>query len=131
MTNARPTRRALLRFWTSAGAAALAGCSGPANAPVDAAKARATLRTALDSWKRGDKADALQAASPPIYVIDPDWQAGVALAKYEIVSDGKEMDAQLLCPVVLTLRQQGREVSREVTFYVSTAPNLTVARKLF
>ncbi len=51
------------------------GCSrGPRSAPVDAAKARETLRAALESWKKGDKVDALQKTSPAIYVIDTEWQ---------------------------------------------------------
>lgn len=132
MTDTRLTRRSLLRFCACTWAAPLAvGCSGPSNAPVDAGKAREALRTALDSWKRGDKVDALQSASPPIYVIDPDWQAGVVLTNYQITDDGKEMDANLFCPVTLTVRQKGKDVTREATFVVSTAPNLTVSRKLF
>lgn len=109
------------------------GCStGPRNAPVNAAKARETLRTALESWKRGDRVDALQAGSPPVYVIDAEWQSGAVLTDYKVLGDGQEMDANLFCPVALTLRgPNGREVKREATYIVSTAPNLTVSRKLF
>jgi hypothetical protein len=108
------------------------GCSsGPRNAPVDASKARETLRTALDSWKRGDKVNALQSASPPIYVIDLEWESGAVLKDYRIVDDGKEMDANLFCPVKLTVRSpNGQETTREVTYIISTAPNLTVSRKV-
>jgi hypothetical protein len=108
------------------------GCStGPRNAPVDAAKARETLRTTLDSWKRGDKVDALQSASPPIYVIDMEWQSGAVLKDYQITGEGREMDAQLFCPVTLTVRTpNGQEAKREVTYIISTAPNLTVSRKV-
>ncbi|MBX9623362.1 MAG: hypothetical protein K2X82_06070 [Gemmataceae bacterium] len=109
-----------------------AGCSGPPNAPVDADVARDTLRTALDSWKRGEKADALQGGSPPIYVIDQEWQAGAVLKDYKLAGDGQAMDASLFCPVVLTVRAPGgSDVTREVTFIVSTAPNRTVSRKVF
>jgi hypothetical protein len=111
------------------------GCSSgprPPNTPVNAAKAREVLQTALESWKRGEKIDALQSASPAIYVIDSQWQAGAVLKDYRIVDDGKEMDALLHCPVVLTIRDQAGNVKeQQVTFYISTAPNLTVARKLF
>jgi hypothetical protein len=111
----------------------LAGCDrGPVETPVDADKARATLRAALDSWKKGEPATALQAASPPIYVIDPDWQAGARLTDFEIVGAGEEKDAHLFCPVRLTVRgPDGKESRREVTFIISTAPNLTVSRKIF
>jgi hypothetical protein len=113
--------------------AVIAGCSsGPVHAPVDAARARETLRAALESWKKGDKSDALQSASPPIYVIDSEWQAGAKLMDFQLVGDGEEKDAHLFCPVQLTLRDAGgKVVKRDVTYIISTAPNLTVSRKLF
>ena len=111
--------------------ASAAGCGG-ANAPVDAEAARETLRTALESWKRGDKADALQSASPPIYVIDQEWQSGAKLKDYQLTGDGEVMDASLFCPVKLTVRTaSGGEATKTVTFVVSTAPNRTVSRKVF
>ena len=135
MSNKRRLRS--LRFWFvvwALAAAADAGCSSrpPQNAPVDADRARATLRTALDSWKQGDKADGLQSASPPIYVIDMDWKAGTRLKDYQVMGDGEEKDAHLFSRVKLTLvGPGGRETSRDVTYIISTAPNLTVARKVF
>ena len=110
-----------------------AGCSpGPRNAPVDPGKARDTLKTALESWKKGDPATALQGASPPIYIIDPDWQGGTKLVDYQIVGDGEEKDAQLFAKVRLVFRgADGKESPREVTFMIATAPNRTVARKIF
>jgi hypothetical protein len=109
------------------------GCSqGFKNAPVQAGKAREVLRAALESWKQGDQVDALQHASPPVYVIDPEWQAGSRLKDYQIVGAGEAKDANLFCPVKLTLREPGgKEARREVTYIISTAPNLTVSRKLF
>lgn len=125
------------RAWLTAaicagvGIIALGCSSGPRNEPVDAARARETLRTAMESWKRGDKVDALQAGSPPIYVIDTEWQSGAVLKSYTIVGDGKEMDASLFCPVKITVRMPGgQETTREVTYIISTAPNLTVSRKV-
>jgi hypothetical protein len=108
------------------------GCSDTPNAPVNAGKARETLRTALESWKKGESATALQSASPPIYIIDQEWQSGAKLVNYEIVGDGEEKDAHLYCKVKLTVRaSSGKDVQQEVTFIVSTAPNLTVSRKVF
>ena len=113
------------------GTALLPGC-GPRNAPVNASLARETLRKALDSWKQGDKVDALQQSSPPVYVIDPEWQAGTALKDYQVVGEGEEKDAHLFCTVKLTVKGVGgKESTREVTYVVSTAPNLTVSRKIF
>jgi hypothetical protein len=108
------------------------GCGGAANAPVEPAAARETLQAALDSWKRGDRPDALQGASPPIFVIDQEWQDGTTLKDYKLAGDGEAKDANLYCPVVLTVRSRGgAEVTRTVTYIVSTAPNRTVSRKVF
>lgn len=111
----------------------LLGCGGGSrNAPVQADKARETLKAALDSWKKGDKVNALQSASPPVYVIDMEWDGGYRLKDYQLVNDGEEKDAHLMCRVKLTLTDpRGAEVRREVTYIVSTAPNLTVSRKVF
>jgi hypothetical protein len=123
---------ALLGAALALASAAGAGCSRGGNAPVDADKARETLRAALDSWKKGDRSDALQGAAPPIYVIDVEWRGGARLKDYQIVGDGQEKDAHLFCPVRLTLfGPGGREVRKEVTYIISTAPNLTVSRKVF
>jgi hypothetical protein len=110
-----------------------AGCSsGPVHAPVDAAKARETLRAALDSWKKGEPSDALQKADPAIYVIDNEWQEGGKLVDYRITGDGEEKDAHLFCPVNLTVREpSGKVGKRDVIYIISTAPKLTVSRKLF
>jgi hypothetical protein len=133
MNTTSPGRRACIVLIVLAGAGLLgSGCSsGARNAPVDAAKARETLRTAMDSWKKGDKVDTLQSASPPIYVIDTEWQSGAILKDYQITGDGKEMDAQLFCPVTITVRTpNGQEAKRELIYIISTAPNLTVSRKV-
>jgi hypothetical protein len=117
---------------------ALAGVFGPGcsrgfkNAPVNASRARETLRTALESWKKGEKENALQSAAPPIYVIDMDWRAGAKLKDYRIVNNGEEKDAHLFCHVKLTLQYGGgKEVTSEVTYVIATAPNLAVSRKVF
>ena len=88
---------------------------------------------ALESWKKGDKVDALQQATPPIYVIDMEWQGGASLKEYEIVGTGEEKDAHLVCKVKLTVRGPagGKEVKKELTYVISTAPNITVSRKVF
>jgi hypothetical protein len=100
---------------------------------VDAGKAREVLRTALESWKKGDKVDALQSSTPPIYIIgEQDWSTGARLKTYEIVGEGEEKDAHLFCSVRITLANpSGKDSTQEVTYIISTAPNLTVSRKIF
>jgi len=110
------------------------GCSGEGRraAPVDPPRARDALRTALDGWKKGDKPNALQSASPPIVVQDFDWMAGQALLGYEVLGDGKDDDANLRIPVRLTLGDKnGREVKKDASYIVGTSPSLTVFREMF
>ena len=84
----------------------LSGCSEEQGraAPVDPSLARDALKTALESWKKGDTIDALKSGSPPIVAQDFDWMAGHRLVSYEVTGDGKDDDANLRIPVDLTLR---------------------------
>lgn len=113
--------------------AVAAGCGGPESAPVDATKARDALRSALDSWKRGEKPDRLHTATPPVFVTDPDWMGGGVLREFKLLDDGAAMDSNLHVKVRLTVRPAGGEefVTRDVTYVVGTAPNLSVSRKVF
>lgn len=109
----------------------LPGCSGGGRAaPVDPSLARETLTTALESWRKGDKIDALKTGSPPIVIQDFDWMAGHVLVAFDVTGDGKDDDANLRIPVKLTLRtSQGKEVKKNVSYVVGTSPALTVFRE--
>jgi hypothetical protein len=107
------------------------GCSGGSGraAPVNPGRAREALKTALESWKKGEKPDALKSASPSIVVQDFDWMAGRTLVQYEVTGEGKDDDANLRIPVTLTIRTaQGKEVRKDVSYVVGTSPSLTVFR---
>jgi hypothetical protein len=106
------------------------GCTGPHNAaPVDPARAHEALKTALESWKKGDAVAALQTQSPSITVQDFDWMGGARLVEYEVDGDGKAMEANLYVPVKLTLRTaDGKELRKKVNYVVGTSPILTVFR---
>ena len=108
-----------------------AGCSGGGRgAVVDPDRARETLKTALESWKKGDKIEAIRSGSPSIVAQDFDWMAGHRLLKYEVTGDGKDDDANLRIPVKLTLKTlQGKEVKKNVSYVVGTSPALTVFRE--
>src|SRR4051794_40522337 len=108
--------------------APLAGCGGSgAAAPVDPPRAREALRVAMESWKKGEKIDALRSGSPPIVAQDFDWMGGHRLLAYEVKGDGKDDDANLRIPVRLTIRSpQGKELSKDVSYVVGTSPTLTV-----
>jgi hypothetical protein len=111
----------------------LVGCSGEGQrAPaVDPSRARDTLRTTLDGWKKGETLETLKAGSPSIVAQDFDWMAGSKLVSYEVVGDGKFDDANLRIPVKLTLKTpQGEEVKKQVSYVVGTSPELTVFREM-
>jgi hypothetical protein len=111
------------------------GCSGSSpNTPVDAPKARAALRTALDSWKLGDAPKSLQSSPTPITVQDFDWMGGLSLVDYQIIDEGKPLDANLSVPVKLTLSggpAKKKAHDKKVYYLVGTSPATTVFRDMF
>jgi hypothetical protein len=113
---------------------ALSGCGSQAyqSAPVDAAKAIGTLSDVMDSWKSGETPESLQDLKPPIVVQDFDWAGGMKLLDYQIVGDGKPVNANLSAEVKLTLEDKsGAKLEKTVKYLVSTAPSLTVFRDSF
>ena len=128
-------RRALLRRFCLAaalGGSWLSGCAGSgASYPVDPERARTTLRSALESWKRGDKIESLKAGSPPIVAQDFDWMAGARLDDYAVLDDGRAEDANLRVKVQLAVRPaRGAAARKTVTYVVGTDPALTVFRAM-
>ena len=112
----------------------LTGCWSAAyqSAPVDPSMALDTLTRVMESWKEGDSVDALRQETPPVVVQDFDWTGGVKLLDYELVGEGKPVDANLIAQVKLTLEdKQGAQSEKTVTYVVSTAPALTVFRDMF
>ena len=111
------------------------GCSGPSTShPVDPPKAREALTQALDSWKKGEAPKALQASPTPITVQDLDWMGGFTLVDYEIMDEGKTLDANLSVPVKLTLSggpAKKKSHEKKVFYTVSTSPATTVFRDMF
>jgi hypothetical protein len=108
------------------------GCrAGPRRAAlVDEELARQSLREVLETWKNGGSLEALRQNSP-IVAQDMDWRTGSVLLRYEILGEGKNDDANLRCPVKLTLRdQRGREVKKQVTYIIGTDPVITVFREM-
>jgi hypothetical protein len=81
----------------------LRGCSNPGSPhPVDPPRARDALKTALDEWKKGENPQSLASASTPIIVQDFDWTSGAKLIDYQLVDDGKAIDANLSIQVIRT-----------------------------
>jgi len=114
--------------------ALLPGCSQgpPRSAPVDASKARQTLKRVLEGWKKGETPDSLKAESPSIIVQDMDWLEAMKLRTYELQGTSIEEGANLVAQVKMTLVDpQGADVEKSVTYVVGTAPVLTVFRDQF
>lgn len=111
------------------------GCSGAAASnPVDAPRARAALKTALDTWKQGTPPKSLQSASTPITVQDFDWMGGLTLVDFQILGDGEAHDANLSVPVQLTLSggpTKKKSHAKSVHYLVGTSPATTVFRDVF
>lgn len=128
--NAGPSAGAMLLL--AAGLAA-AGCGGPGYAlpPLDVEQARDTLETALACWKEGEPLEALNDYSPPIVVLDIDWNHGRRLFDFEILDGGQEVDGHLVSPVKLTLQDDGgARIEQLVTYRVTTSPALAVLREI-
>ena len=111
----------------------ICGCGGATyqSGPVDHDVALDTLETVMESWKSGQPIKELAEEKPPIVVQDLDWQNGLALLKYEVLGDGKRVNANLYAQVKLSLKdKEGTESEKTVTYVVTTAPALTVFRDM-
>lgn len=104
------------------------GCRGSAAPPPDASAARQALLTALDAWAAGKSPDDLRNQQPPLFVSDPDWEAGRALRTYEL-SDQESFDGQTLRTAAnLSFVGDRRRKSLGAKYTVGTTPVLTVVR---
>ncbi len=114
----------------------LSGCGASSVAhAVDPPRARDALKTALDTWKGGQTPDSLKSSSTPITVQDLDWAGGAKLVDYQILDDGKALDANLSVRVKLVLdgrdKKTGRANEKTVWYLVGTSPSVTVFRDAF
>lgn len=108
----------------------MSGCSGRVT-PVDAGKALVALEMSLECWKDGKKPDDLLEESPPITAHEFDWNKGIRLLDYEIVSDEKNADQSLIAWVKLKLESADGKVSETTAKYiVNTSPEVTVLRMM-
>jgi hypothetical protein len=107
----------------------LAGCGNGAKLSLDENLARESLRTALDSWKQGDKPAALKERSPAIVMGDADWDAGKRLVGYTVRAKEFDDGYNLHCTVELVFAGNGDGSRRVVvTYIVGTSPVITIFR---
>ncbi len=109
------------------------GCWGSSRAhAVDPPRAREALQAALERWKAGDNPGSLATSATPMTVQDFDWAGGARLADFQILDEGKAMDANLSIRVKLVLEAPGRgaraRTERTVWYLVGTSPSVTVFR---
>jgi hypothetical protein len=121
-------RRSLL--WAAAvGWVVVVGC-GRRNVPSDAPLARQSLATALESWQAGDLPSKIRESSPAITMVDPEWEIGQKLERFEIVGPEVDTGANLMCPVKLVFKnERGTESTSQVKYVVGTNPVITVFRE--
>jgi hypothetical protein len=116
----------------------LPGCSNPGSAhAVDVPHARDVLKIALDEWKKGATPRSLESASTPMIVQDFEWESGAKLLDYQLVDDGKAVDANLRIQVKLSVsggkdqgKTQGKTAEKKVWYLVGTSPKVTVFRDM-
>ena len=107
----------------------LVGCGGGGSIDVNVAKK--SLETTLNSWKDGKSPSDLTSVSPPIKVIEADWEKGSKLVEYEIVKEEKTGDHSLLVTVNLKLEPpKGKPTTPVARYIVNTVPEITVFRKV-
>ena len=115
----------------------LPGCGDPSRAhAVNQPTARDALKIALDGWKNGQTPASFASASSPIVVQDFEWDSGAKLLEYQLVDDGKAVDANLRVQVKLTLAggggkaPTGKNSEKTVWYLVGTSPKVTVFRDM-
>src|SRR5262249_55054182 len=105
------------------------GC-GDVPKPADPAEARQILTTALDAWKGGGQPTDVSSRTPPVHVLDRDWEAGVKVADYQLEGDGRRLGAGLQYPVSLTLQNAaGKTAKKRVVYVVNTGKVVSIARQ--
>jgi hypothetical protein len=108
--------------------AGLLGCS-PTAQQADPARARETLRRALDAWQNGESLEAFQGARPAVTVVEQQWRQGVHLLQYELQGEAEPNGFDLQFSVNLSLQgSPGKKFQKKAIYNVSTAPALVIVR---
>jgi hypothetical protein len=106
------------------------GCSQQPPQAADPAQARQFLSSALDSWKGGGKPADLSSSTPPVHVLDRDWEKGTKVTDYEVQGEGSPLGAGVQYTVSLTLQNaQGKTAKKRVIYVVNTGDVISIARQ--
>lgn len=102
------------------------GCGGSGGQAVNPTAAKDVLKTFLQAWQDGKKAEDLK---PGITGFDRDWSAGKKLVSFEIKPNEANQGTTLRTSVQLTLKDdKGAESKSTANYNVTTAPAVTVSR---
>jgi hypothetical protein len=106
--------------------------STPAAPAPDQDAAKQTLERALSSWQKGETVDAMAKASPSIKVLEPKWERGDKLTKFELKGPGKPKGGQQAFQVTLSLQNAtGKQTNEMAEYRVGTDRFETVTRLEF
>lgn len=107
------------------------GCGGNHAPPAlaDANKSLESLKLTLESWRSGNKPEALREGKPSILVADEDWQAGLRLVSFEVGAASQTGGTAQCIPVVLELEGPAGVQRKTVQYAVNTSPILSVVRQ--
>lgn len=109
----------------------VSGCSDPVGGPVKLDTAQQILSGAMECWKEGKTPKDLLAATPPVFVQEQEWNDGVTLVDYEIISNDQPVGPNLIATVKLKLEKPaGKITEKTATYVVGTSPSLTVYRNI-
>ncbi|MEZ6132228.1 MAG: hypothetical protein R3C59_26505 [Planctomycetaceae bacterium] len=127
------TRCGAVQIVLLAVAVGICGCGGGSGSPhpVEPTLARQTLTTVLEGWKEQPSLERWREQHTDIVVQDMDWLMGNQLTSFEVLEEGRAVDANLHCDVRLTLVDANRKsTEKTVTYLVGTSPKLTVFRQI-
>ncbi|WP_165245178.1 hypothetical protein [Paludisphaera soli] len=115
---------AVLAAWSAA------GCGDAAPSPTDPAASKQHLAAALDAWKSGGAQADLAKLTPPVQVLDRDWQGGAKVSDYQIEGEGQPLGAGVQWPVSLTLTNaKGKTAKKRVVYVVNAGDVISIARQ--
>ncbi|MCI0377488.1 MAG: hypothetical protein L0215_07775 [Gemmataceae bacterium] len=128
MFSASSSRRHLLWGTTLLFSAALGGCGGGSLPDrADPQKAKDALRTALETWQKGEPIETLAKRAPPIYFNDPKATEGARLTSFELDDNHEFFGQSVRVTVKATLeRESGKSKQRQLNYLVDTSPAVVI-----
>jgi hypothetical protein len=91
-----------------------------------------SVQRGLETWKRGERADALRTGATPIEFHDDDWQKSARLVDFQLLKSYVETDGSPRCAAALVIQYRNRQPQRiRVTYEIVRRSTVIVARDPF